>query len=193
MSDRSHDSDSQALKNYWRRWTVIVDLFARRRPARRRVDPIVYNALHQELIAACRARADAASEDSRAYFDGLEELARPWLNPRALANADREILDSLLARCRVVEAELGGQPWFPRLLALGWIRGVLLPGLALAGSILLLWASGVDFVAALDHAQGWSDVIWLTVKRASDLQKLAVVAALVLLASIYGVSRTARS
>src|SRR4051812_4508289 len=112
MSDRSRASGSEALRDCWRRWTVIVDLFARGRPARRRVDPAVYNTLHRELLTTCRSLADSAGEESRAYYERLEELARPWLSPKTLAHADREILDGLLARCRAVEAELGGQSWF---------------------------------------------------------------------------------
>lgn len=191
MSDRSRVSGSEALRDCWRRWTVIIDHFARRSPARRRVDPGAYHLLHRELIAACRSLADSAGEESRGYYQGLEELARPWLNPRTLAHADSEILDGLLARCRAVEAELGGRPWFSA--ALGVNKRVLPAASALAGAIVLLWASGVDFVAALDFARGWSDALWITAKRTSDGQRFAVGAALVLLASIYGVSRTARS
>ncbi len=151
----------------------------------------LYNMLHRELLTTCRSLADSAGEESRAYYEGLEELARPWLNPKTLAQADREILDGLLARCRSVEAELGGRSWFSA--ALGLTSRGLLPVAVLAGSIFLLGASGVDFVAALDHARGWSDVIWIALRRTSDLQRLAIVTVSVLLASVYGVSRTARS
>jgi hypothetical protein len=193
MSDRSRVPGSEALSDCWRRWTVIVDIFARRSLARRGVDPSVYNTLHRELIATCRSLADGAGDESRAYYEGLEELARPWLSPKTLAQADREILDGLLARCREVEAELGGRSRFSA--ALGWSTRALLAVSVLAGSILLLWAWGVDLdvVSALDRVRGWSDVIWITVRRTSDMEKLAIVTALVLLASVYGVSRTARS
>ena len=74
----------------------------------------------------------------------------------------------------------------------GAIRALLLAS-ALVGAILLPWATGVDMAPALDQARGWSDVLWFTVKRSNDMQKLALVTALVILASVYGVSRTARS
>ncbi len=191
MRDRSRGTGPEALRASWRRWTAIVELFARRRLARRRVDPRAYRTLHRELIAACRSLADSAGEESRAYYEGLEVLARPWLSPRILAHADPEILDSLLAHCRQVEAELGVRRRFSAI-PIGAIKA-LLPVSALVGFLLLLWAAGVDMAPALDQARGWSDVIWFSVRRSSDMQKLALVTALVILASVYGVSRTAQS
>jgi hypothetical protein len=64
---------------------------------------------------------------------------------------------------------------------------------AVIGLVLLPWAVGVDMAPALDRARGWSDVLWYNVKHTSDVQRSALVTALVLLASVYGVSRTARS
>lgn len=191
MRRRSPGTESEALRASWRRWTAIVELFARRRLARRRVDPRDYRTVHQGLLAACRSLADSAGEESRAYYEGLEVLARPWLSPRILAHADSEILDSLLVRCRQVEAELGFRRRSSAALG-GAIKALLLAS-ALAGSILLLWATGVDMAPALDQARGWSDVIWFSVRRSSDMQKLALVTALVILASVYGVQRTAQS
>ncbi len=191
MRRRKPGTESEALRASWHRWTAIIELFARRRLARRRVDPREYRRLHQELLAACRSLADSAGEESRAYYEGLEGLARPWLSPKILAHADPEILDSLLARCRQVEAELGVRRQSSAILG-GAIKA-LLPVSALVGSLVLLWAAGVDMAPALDQARGWSDVIWFSVRRSSDMQKLALVTALVILASVYGVSRTAQS
>ena len=184
MNARSPGTESEALRASWRRWTAIVELFARRRPARRRVDPRAYERLHQELLAACRSLADSAGEESRADYEGLEVLARPWLSPRILAHADAGILDSLLDRCRHVEAELGGRRR-PSAVPVGAIRA-LLPASALVGAILLPWALGVDMAPARDQARGWSDVLWFTLKRSNDMQKLALVTALVILASVLG-------
>ncbi len=191
MRRRSRGTGSEALRASWRRWTAIVELFARRRLARRQVDPRAYRRLHQELLAVCRSLADSAGEESQAYYRGLEDVARPWLSPRVLALADPQILDSLLARCRQVEAELGVRRRSSGFLV-GAIKALLLAS-ALAGAISLPWAMGVDMAPALDQARGWSDVLWFTVKRANDMQKLALATALIILASVYGVSRTARS
>ena len=64
---------------------------------------------------------------------------------------------------------------------------------AVVVAVLLPWAAGVDMAPALDQARGWSDVLWFLVRRSSDMQKLALVTALVILVSIYGVWRTAQS
>lgn len=191
MRRRSPGIESEALRASWHRWTAIVALFARRRLARRRVDPRAYKTLHQGLLAACRSLAGSAGEESRAYYEGLEVLAHPWLSPKTLARADPEILDSLLARCRQVEAELGGRRRPSA--ALGGALKALLLASALVGLILLPWAAGVEMAPALDQARGWSDVLWFAVRRSSDMQKLALVTVLVILASVYGVSRTAQS
>src|SRR4051794_38600307 len=69
------------LRKRWARWAAIVELFARRSRARRHVDPAAYQVLHRELIDACRALAESADEDGRAYYRGLEWIVAPWLSP----------------------------------------------------------------------------------------------------------------
>jgi hypothetical protein len=96
------------LLRTWRQWTAIVELFALRR-SRCHVDWQAYHILHQALIEACRTRAAAADEAERTFYRHLEDLALPWLTPKALAQVDREILFSLLLCCRRAEQELGRQ------------------------------------------------------------------------------------
>src|SRR4051794_10677085 len=90
----------ELLRARWSRWTAIVEAFAARRPSRRWVDPVDYGALRRDLMADCRAAAGAADPGGPAAFEDLESLVRPWLCPKTLAQADREILEGLLARCR---------------------------------------------------------------------------------------------
>lgn len=191
MRRRSRGTGSEALRAPWRRWTAIIDLFARRRPARRRVNSRAYRALHQELIATCRSLADAADAELRAYYEGLEVLARPWLGPKTLEHADGAILASLLDRCRQVEAELGVRHRFRSRFT--WSITPLLVALALAVSLALLLFVDVDPARALDQARGWSDALWFAVRRSSDMLKLAVVTVLVVLGSVYFSSRTSRN
>jgi serine/threonine protein kinase len=101
-------AEPATLVKSWRQWTAIVELFALRR-SRRHVDWQAYQNLHQGLIEACRARAAAAGEVEQAFYRHLEDLALPWLTPKALAQVDREILFSLLLCCRRAEQELGIQ------------------------------------------------------------------------------------
>lgn len=101
-------TEPSTLQRCWHQWTSIVELFALRR-SRRHVDWQAYNTMHKELIEACRARAAVVDETKRAYYRHLEDLVLPWLTPKALAQADREILFSLLLCCRQEEQEIRRQ------------------------------------------------------------------------------------
>ena len=74
---------------------------------------LAYLTLHQSLIEACRTSAAEADEAERTFYRHLEDLALPWLTPKALAQVDREILFSLLLCCRRAEQELGRQQLEP--------------------------------------------------------------------------------
>ena len=185
--DRSRPA-RDVLRADWSRWTTIVEAFAHRRPSRRWVDPVAYGTLHRRLLAQCRAEADGPG--ASAGSEELESLVRPWLSPKTLAQADREILGGLLVRCRAVERRLGGRR-----------RGftfrvpsarLLLPATVGAGSCVLgalVFGPG----PAMDWVRGWSNALWFTVRRSSDVQRLAAVALVVVCVSIRVVSRIARS
>ena len=100
--------EADTLLAAWRQWTAVVEVFALRR-SRRHVDWQDYNTLHRELIEACRGRAAVVEESKRGYYRYLEDLVIPWLTPKALAQADREILFSLLLCCRQAEQEIEKQ------------------------------------------------------------------------------------
>jgi hypothetical protein len=102
-------TEDDELKSQWRAWTAVVELFALRR-TRRRVDPGDYELLYNQLIRACRSRADASDEARRPLYESLENLARPWLTLGSLVRLDREILFDLLIRCRQAELRLHGLP-----------------------------------------------------------------------------------
>jgi hypothetical protein len=113
MSVRGELPGLVALRRPWRRWAEVVESFALRRPGRGRLREREYEALHRLPLQTCRSLADAAGEVRRGYYQGLEDLVRPWLTPRTLEQADGEILLALLARCRQVGRELGGSGWGP--------------------------------------------------------------------------------
>jgi hypothetical protein len=46
-----------ALRRHWRQWTALVALHVRPRQGASAVDLQEYQALHRELLAACRALA----------------------------------------------------------------------------------------------------------------------------------------
>jgi hypothetical protein len=178
------------LRARWGRWTAIVEAFAHRRPSRQWVDPSAYMALHRELLAECRAAAEATDPVGPADRQELELLVRPWLSTRTLAQADREILEGLLARCREIERQLGGRRWPLAVRAVA--ARLALPAVAVTGSC-VLWALALTPGPTLEWVRDWSDVLWFIVRRSSDVQRLAVVAVIVVFVSIRIVSRTARS
>jgi hypothetical protein len=189
MSTNVVTSDLAALRRFWCRWTVTVELFARDRRGRARVRPSAYHRLHRELTETCRALAEASEGPRRDFFEGLLTLAEPWLSPRALASADRAILASLLSRCREVERELGGRS--------RWSAVVRSPMAALAlvsAALASLGASRLtarDWSSGLEWVRDWSDVAWAAIVHSNDYQKVLVFALVVVLVSIRLASRAA--
>jgi hypothetical protein len=119
-----------ALRRCWCRWTAIVELFARGRPARRRVNPRAYRVLHQDLLDACQSAA--AGSPKQAFFEGLDDLARPWLTLRVLQQTEPEILFDLLVRCQEAERVLVGGAW------VWWVRRAVRPLLVGLVTVLLV-------------------------------------------------------
>src|SRR5689334_16840465 len=99
-----------AIKTRWSRWTAIVELFARRRPSRHRVDPGSFAALRGELVAAGRSLAASGDETERAVAEHVESLVVPFLSTRVLEQTDGEVLYDLLTRCKEFERVLRGRP-----------------------------------------------------------------------------------
>jgi hypothetical protein len=116
------------------------------------MDPEAYQALHRELVAACRALGGPAEGTKREFYQRLEELARPWLTARVLEQADREILLDLLARCRQAEQELQPPPR-PRAV-LRWALAAVALFLAVAVVIRLVWTPDRIWSPAQEWVRG---------------------------------------
>src|SRR5262249_43904049 len=106
MQAHSKNVEQAALRRNWRHWTRIVERLARRRKCP--VGSREYQALHQELLRGCRSLADGAGEADRALYQHLEDLVHPWLTALVLEQADRDILEDLLFRCRQAGQKLTG-------------------------------------------------------------------------------------
>jgi hypothetical protein len=192
MGQMREGTELFVLRRCWRRWVAILELFARRRRRRHRVDVRAYVAMHGELLAACRSLADSAGGTTRAFYQGLEDLARPWLTPRVLAKADREILFDLLTRCRRVEGELCGRS---RARAAAVVRrslSLLAALAALATAILLAWTAARRWSPVLAPVRGWLDLAWFSLKRSGEIEQLFVISLVVVAVSARVVSRAAR-
>jgi hypothetical protein len=183
--------EKKTLRKCWCRWTGIVELFARRRVGRKRVDPRAYVGLHRDVINQCRGLGAAANEEEAAFYRYVEDLAQPWLTLDVLARAEREILFDLLIRCRGVEAQLAHRSPYRTFLARA--MPVLLAALFFVN--ILLWSGRilVFLKITLLYARDWSDRLWYRVSSASDLQWMLFVGCTLLGISAYLLSRPARS
>jgi len=194
MRRREHSPEKIALRRHFSRWAAIVELFARGRPARKRVDPQAYVTLHRELIASCRVLAASANEVEAASYRYLEDLAQPWLDLAVLDRADRadrNILFDLLFRCKHVQAQLGGRSWIRVLRA--WGTPFFLGASFLAIMLLCMGRFSVVLSTMLDRARNWSYDLSIRVNHSTDLERLFVVGLVLIMVTIYAVLRTARS
>jgi hypothetical protein len=180
-----------ALTTRWSRWTTIVELFARRRPARNRVDPRSFVALRGELIAACRALAASGDDSKRALAESLEGLVQPFLTLRVLEKTDRVVLFDLLVRCRDAERVVRGRPSTGA--AGRRVAPLFLTTLFGLAAFLLLGATWGRWIPLWHRMQAWSDAAWISIKRSNDLQWVVLFGVVVVLASIAVISRPARS
>jgi hypothetical protein len=191
MRRRGASPERLALVASWRRWVAIVELFALRRPARRRVDRHEYRVLHKDLLDRCRLLAESANEVEASFYRYLECLAQPWLSPAVFVRADHEILLDLLVRCRDADLQLGGRSWV-RSIA-GWVIPTFVACALSAVIMVVLGALDSAGFAVLDRLRGWSDDLWFAVRRSTELQRLTFVGAVLLIVSVIVVTRTARS
>ena len=122
------------LPELWRRWLGVVTQFARRAPGRVRLIAGQYEALQRALLTACQDVVENAEPELKGRLQRLEQLVRPWLNAASLENADKELLENLVARCRHLASG-----WLEPVQArrwLAWLFGVLL----VIGCVLVTWA-----------------------------------------------------
>jgi hypothetical protein len=183
---RKPSTEQEALRQCFARWSEIVELFARRRVARKRVDAVTDVAQHRELIARCHALAASADEVESAFCRYLQDLAAPWLDPTVLDRADREILLDLRFRCRDALGELGGRSSW-RSLATGRTA---VGATALIFAVLLWWMGDPSVShRLLKYARAGLEDMWLAIVYFSDLERLFVVGCGLLAASICAVAR----
>jgi hypothetical protein len=179
MNWRGESNAIAELKSYWHQWTTIVELFARRRRGRKRVDFEDYTALHNELIQTCQALENMVDADEKPYFRSLEQLALPWVAPSSFRIAEREILSDLLTQCRRIERELGCR--------------LFLTAAACVAFLLVFWTVGTAWAPMLQRGRTWSDAVKLCIERTRYVHHILIPGILVVSASSYIVSKTARS
>jgi hypothetical protein len=163
MSWAGEHNALEDLRDMWTRWTSFVELFARRRRTRLRVDAQAYGTAHTEVVEACRTLASMVEGEEQAYFQGLEKLAGPWVSPQSFRLPEREILSDLLRQCRKVQRELGG-----RHLVLPDLRTplrLLLSLTAFAAFMLCFWTAGSAWSPILQQGRSWKEAYHMCVDR----------------------------
>ena len=181
-------SDLARLRTLWHRWTACVARAAHRN----RHDPIAsrYGELHQELMAACRSLAESSSGSDRVFYEGMETLAKPWLTAGCLSRADAEMLADLVLRCHDVQRHLGGTPLNARLSKLARV------GLCIAlvvGLVLTLWVTLSYWLPWARASEGWTRVVWITVRSWTFHELWIAIAGLAVLAAVWTIGRSVRS
>jgi hypothetical protein len=190
MTRRSGPEAAEAVKKDWSRWTCLVAVMARGRSARAAIGAEEYRELYRRLTTNCRELAGSADNPGRTLHETMIDTVRPWLSPQALERADREILGVLLQRCRWIERAIG-------------VRTGVLTHLRRAAPLFLLpaatvivvvgWTLAVPRIPLVDAVRFRWAMVWMSVKRTSDVEKLCLVGIVLILISIYSVSRMARS
>jgi hypothetical protein len=123
------------------------------------------------------------------FYRSLEKLVFPWLTLRALARSDPEILLDLLTRCREAQRQLGVRSWARSIVE----RAPRVLAISLLATMGIVAVVGVGrWQAAIDHVRDWTDILWFAILRSSDFQRFFLFGILIVLASIFIVSRTAR-
>jgi len=180
------------LAKLWRRWTAIIELFARRRLARNWVVTEQYSILHHELLEHCRVLAEASAPPGSAFYRSLEEMVQPWLTPYVLAHADQEILQDLLYRSLQAERQLSGRgAW--RVAVERWAGPVLtvLLGVGLVAGI--AWMGEELWLPVWSRAREWWQVLGYTLKQWAQFQNLLLAGAVAVVVALFLAVRTARS
>jgi hypothetical protein len=191
MRKRAQANTPAILAKNWRRWTAIVEDFARRRRGRHWVSPRAYHTLHLELLQVCHTLASAAENGHGDFYRELANIAQPWLTPRALAQAEHEILSDLLLLCRQVERKLAQRAWV--VAALQWVKrgSAVLGGAAVAA--LLAWGGAEIWRRVEDPIQAWARLGWLAFKQTGEFHGMLIVGVIAIPVSMYLISRLARS
>jgi hypothetical protein len=192
MAAERRREDNDVLREHWNRLTAVVALFAERRPARLRLDPRAYAALHKDLIAVCRSLARAqADEERRSYYAHLEHMVQPWLSLGVLARTDGEILSEFLKHCRRIDDELRGRRWklgLPR----RWVSAL---AIAACGTAVLgvAWGFQVIGLPVIETLRDAANTTWFAIMYAEHFHRYSVLAVILISVSIYIVSRSTRA
>jgi hypothetical protein len=211
-SPAQYQSNLVELSLLWRRWTKVVELFGRRRRARRRIGSVEFQVLRGNLLAVCRALAECKAEDKRITTNpqnkngewlsrlnteitdeaihGLEELVRPWLTPQALERTNSEVLFDLWSKSHGYKEKLC-PPTLTETLRPWAIAAALGGALGLIFAV-VVWIAKSGLPAFIDRVNDLGRTVRLASRNVSPAQWLAIAIVLMTVMAFVVVWRSAR-
>lgn len=175
------------LRTLYRRWFRFV-IQSRETPRRQRLKFLrkaspEYMTLHDRLLAECAALAEQATGSQLEFLDHLTSLVAPWSTLESLNYQPANILVDLIDQGTRVERTLHcpsrAPPWFRRLavsIFVGAFALIVVPRLWLAAF------PGSGSIVGYSREYGRS--VTLFVERASDADRTAILAGVVLVAGV---------
>jgi hypothetical protein len=181
-----------ALAKDWRRWMSFVEaIAARRRSSQLPVDRREYETLHHRLITMTKELAGSDNEAIKTVCREIEAMVGPWMSVVTLEKADGEILSDLLAHCRRIAGELEGSN--SRGAGRRALKPLLLFVIPAAVAFVALWFARGDVLQLATGVENTARMLWRSFWRLSELEQLLGFGVILILVSIYNVSRAARS
>jgi serine/threonine protein kinase len=98
--------DEGKFRTAWRRWTGLIEYFARGKGPASAVNAEAFRAVHKELVQGCARLAEACEGERSEFFRGLEWLVGPWMTPDVLAKTEPDLLFDLFERCQRAAVEI---------------------------------------------------------------------------------------
>jgi hypothetical protein len=139
------------------------------------------------LLEECEALAAVAALPNRDLYEQIESLVSPWITLESLRQADSDIINDLLLRCRQIDRRLGGRQRF----AVGTCAMVVF-ALVMAGTVLVgLWMTDRLRSPLLSWIEVRFSVVPWAMNHSKEIPWLFVAGIIVTLLTIYIVSRGA--
>lgn len=178
----SAKSTNRELKRLWRQWTGLLS--RRLKTGRLGVSALQYEELHQRLMSAFRLSRKLSPTKELTTLHKLEKLVAPWVSIDAINQAEHEVMENLVGRCRHLERSWLGHDL--HVSAAAWT-------VLLIATVLSAVVFGVVYFALqnndspmywLQRIQDYATELRFAVMRASLFEKIAGITFVLVLISI---------
>ena len=169
------------LKHLWRQWTSLIQRRLKKGNTGIRSDD--YSELHRQMMLTFHAARKTPNNKTLMKLVKLEKLAAPWITEESISQAEPEVLNDLINRCRRVERGWIGYEFSfnPRKWS-ATVIGVLICLAVFTIVYLLLQENSPMYW--LQRLQEIGTDIRFTIARASLLEKISAIVVILVLISI---------